>query len=401
MVTSSTFQARPSSRGKWRGPCAAAAAASSDAKTTTPMPWFCLGPSSHWPLTNPGCCLAQLTMSSRRWRVTTWAREGSIDICTTIVCMAPPDSTVFLLACHARGARTAGPSQFLGILGAGSPSVRTLRLEVLAALRRVIGFDAYVWLVTDPETSVGSAPLADVPCLPELPRLIGLKYLTAVNRWTSMIAPVASLRQATGGDLARSLVWRDLLCRYQITDIASSVYRDRFGCWAFLDLWRMQGAPPFAAAELEFLHIIAGPLATALRHSQAAAFAAARAGQQASAGPVVLLLSPALDVRTQTPETQRYLRLLVPPDDAGQAPVPAGAYNVGAQLLAREAGVDSKLPLARVHLGNGHWLTLRATRMDSAGPVPERDIAVRSESSARGALISLFARSWALSSREA
>src|SRR6266702_4729285 len=75
-----------------------------------------------------GCCLAQLAMSSRRWRVTTWAREGSIDICTTIVCMAPPDSTVFLLACHARGARTAGPSQFLGILGAGSPSVRPLRL---------------------------------------------------------------------------------------------------------------------------------------------------------------------------------------------------------------------------------------------------------------------------------
>ena len=141
-------------------------------------------------------------------------------------------------------------------------------------LRRVIGFDAYVWLVTDPETSVGSAPLADVPCLPELPRLIRLKYLTTVNRWTSMITPVASLRQATGGDLARSLLWRELLCRYQVGDIATSVYRDRFGCWAFLDLWRMQKDPPFAAAELEFLHSIAGPLTTALRRSQAAAFAA-------------------------------------------------------------------------------------------------------------------------------
>jgi hypothetical protein len=46
---------------------------------------------------------------------------------------------------------------------------RALRLEVLSVLRRAIGFDAYVWLLTDPETSVGSAPLADVPCLPELP----------------------------------------------------------------------------------------------------------------------------------------------------------------------------------------------------------------------------------------
>jgi hypothetical protein len=93
----------------------------------------------------------------------------------------------------------------------GDADARTLRLEVLAVLRRVIGFDAYVWVVTDPETSVGSAPLADVPCLPELPRLIRLKYLTTVNRWTSMTAPVAALRPATGGDLDRSLMWRDLL----------------------------------------------------------------------------------------------------------------------------------------------------------------------------------------------
>src|ERR1700744_4447843 len=111
-------------------------------------------------------------------------------------------------------------------LCAGGGDARALRLQVLAGLRRAIAFDAYVWLLTDPETSVGAAPLADVPCLPELPRLIRLKYLTTVNRWTSMITPVASLRVATGGDLARSLVWRDLLRRYQVGDIATSVYRD-------------------------------------------------------------------------------------------------------------------------------------------------------------------------------
>jgi DNA-binding CsgD family transcriptional regulator len=275
-----------------------------------------------------------------------------------------------------------------------------LRLEVLGVLRRVIGFDAYVWLLTDPETSVGSAPLADVPCLPELPRLIQLKYLTTVNRWTSMITPVASLHQATSGDLARSLIWRDLLSRYKVGDIATAVYRDRFGCWAFLDLWRMQNAPPFTAAELEFLHSMAGPLTGALRHAQAAAFTADPAGEQPSTGPVVLLLSPALEVRAQTPQTQKYLRLLVPPDTAAQAPVPAGAYNVGAQLLAREAGVDGNPPLARVHLGSGHWLTLRADRMETAQPVPERDIAVSIEATASGGRFSLFTRACGLSSRE-
>ena len=196
-------------------------------------------------------------------------------------------------------------------------------------------------------------------------------------------------------------MWRELLSKYQIGDIATSVHRDRFGCWAFLDLWRTGGAAPFAGAELEFLDSVAGPLSTALRHSQAAAFAAGRAGELASTGPVVLLLSPELEVRAQTPQTQRYLRLLVPPEAAGQAPVPAGAYNVGAQLLAREAGVDSNPPRARVHLGGGHWLTLRAARMDSAPPAAGHDIAVSIEITGPSDRISLFARACGLSSREA
>ena len=68
----------------------------------------------------------------------------------------------------------------------GEADVRMLRLEALDAIRRAVSFDAYAWLLTDPETSVGSSPLADVPCLPQLPQLIRLKYATAVNRWTGL-----------------------------------------------------------------------------------------------------------------------------------------------------------------------------------------------------------------------
>ena len=59
-----------------------------------------------------------------------------------------------------------------------------LRRRVLEVLREVIDYDAYVWLLTDPVTEVGAAPLAAVPCLPELPALIKAKYATPVNRWT-------------------------------------------------------------------------------------------------------------------------------------------------------------------------------------------------------------------------
>jgi DNA-binding CsgD family transcriptional regulator len=51
-------------------------------------------------------------------------------------------------------------------------------------------------------------------------------------------------------------------------------------------------------------------------------------------------------------------------------------------------------------LGSGHWLTLRADRLDSAQPVPERDIAVSIETTPSGGRLSLFTRACGLSSRE-
>ena len=176
-------------------------------------------------------------------------------------------------------------------------------------------------------------------------------------------------------------MWRELLGRYQVTDIASSVYRDRFGCWGFLDLWRI-GAPEFTEADIEFLGHIAGPVTAALRHGLARTFVPATGGDQVPpTGPVVLLLSPVLEVRAQTPQTQRYLRILVPPEAEDQAPVPAGAYNVAAQLLAAEAGVDDNPPVARVHLASGRWLTLRAARMDTTPAAAGGDVAVSIEPS--------------------
>jgi DNA-binding NarL/FixJ family response regulator len=106
-------------------------------------------------------------------------------------------------------------------------------------------------------------------------------------------------------------------------------------------------------------------------------------------------------VRAQTPQTQRYLQVLVPPEAEDQAPVPAGAYNVAAQLLAAEAGVDDNPPVARVPLTGGRWLTLRAARMEDTGQAPEdRDVAVSIEPSTAADRVSVFARGCGLSPRE-
>jgi DNA-binding CsgD family transcriptional regulator len=282
---------------------------------------------------------------------------------------------------------------------AAADDARTVRLRLLAELRRTVGFDFYAWVVTDPATTVGCAPLADIPDLADLPRLIRLRYLTAVNRWTTLTGvPVASLHRATHGELGRSLLWRELLSGYGVSDVASVVFRDRHGWWAFLELWRT-GRGPFGDAELAVLRDLVAPATTAIRRAQARTFAAVPSRDRRLAGPVVLLLSPDLEVRGQTPGTRDPLRLLVPRDD-DRPPVPAGAYTVAAQLLAAEAGVDHHPPTARAHLADGLWLTLQAARLDGDGPAAGRDIAVTIEESTAPERVSMLALSAGLTARE-
>jgi DNA-binding CsgD family transcriptional regulator len=275
---------------------------------------------------------------------------------------------------------------------------RSLRIALIEEIRRAVGFDAYAWLLADPETEVGCAPLAVVPCLPELPDLIRLKYLTTVNRWTSLDAGVALLSVATGGRLDRSRVWRELLARYDVVDVASLVFRDRFGCWGFLDLWRVGAATGYTDVDADLLAALVSPICEALRRCLARTFDAVPPGLDRS-GPVMLVLSPDLQVRAQTPETEEYLKVLVPPD-VDRRPIPSGAYNVAAQLLAVEAGVDNHPPSGRVHLSGGVWLTLRAARIDTTTPAGQPDIAVTIESTPPAARMGLFALASGLSERE-
>lgn len=141
---------------------------------------------------------------------------------------------------------------------------RTFRTEVLGELPRSAGFDAHVWLLTDPVTAVG----ADGPTLGQLSSLISLIYLTTVNRWSDLVArriAAASLVQATDGDLARSLVWREALKNQGVTDVASVVIADRHGCWGFLELWRSGFPNAFDDDEVMFLAELAALRTRALR----------------------------------------------------------------------------------------------------------------------------------------
>ena len=316
----------------------------------------------------------------------------------------PRQSAYARLVADSRARKTA--RERVEAICAAQLDATTLRRQALGVLGEVIDFDAYVWLLTDPVTGVGAAPLADVPCLPELPALIKAKYATPVNRWTSLQlrgSPVGLLHDEVGGDLARSWVWREVMSRYGIGDVASVVFADQCGCWAFLDLWRAAGREPFDSNDADFIASIAPSLTTALRNCQARTFVEPATPQRHGRGPVVLTLDDDLRITSRTAASQDWLDVLLPPqpDERG---VPASVYNVAAQLLAVEADVDESPAWARAHLADGFWLTLRAARLASDGPAAPAagpaTIVVTIEEASATERLELFALAFCLSARE-
>jgi DNA-binding NarL/FixJ family response regulator len=292
-------------------------------------------------------------------------------------------------------------------LGEAGLDDRDLRRQILTALGEVIAFDWFAWLLTDPVTAVGAAPLAEVPRIDELPALIKAKYATSVNRWTVLLrqaSPVRLLSEATGGELARSRVWREVMSGHGVSDVASAVFADQYGCWGFLDLWRHRRHGPFATTDADLLAAVSAPLARALRGCQARTFIEPAAAYRRGAGPVVLTLDDGLRIASRTAASQAWLDVLLPPEPSEQA-VPASVYNVAAQLLSAEEGIDDHPAVTRTHLAGGFWLTLRAARLSAGQEVAASaggggTIVVTIEEASAADRLELFGRAFGFTSRE-
>ncbi len=73
---------------------------------------------------------------------------------------------------------------------------------------------------------------------------------------------------------------------------------------------------------------------------------------------------------------------------------------MAAQLLAVEADIDDNPPSARVHLGGGVWLTLRADRLRGAKALGAGTIAVTIEEASPAERAELFTRAFGFTARE-
>ena len=113
---------------------------------------------------------------------------------------------------------------------------RTLRLELLQRLKRVIPFECSFFSTTDPATLLFTSSLLDfsLPTWARV-RLIENEYLQDdVNKFLDLLkndVPVGVLSELTQGELNRSQRYRDILTPLDLGDEMRATFVDNAACW--------------------------------------------------------------------------------------------------------------------------------------------------------------------------
>jgi hypothetical protein len=147
-------------------------------------------------------------------------------------------------------------------------------------LRRVVPFDASVWMSTDPATGLPTAPsraenLGHVGGADVCARAWELEFFASdVNLFGDLApasAPAGALRLATGDDPSRSTRCRALLGPHGFADELRAVLVADGSPWGLVTLLRAEGVAPFASPEIGLLADLSRPLAEAVReHARSA-----------------------------------------------------------------------------------------------------------------------------------
>jgi DNA-binding CsgD family transcriptional regulator len=272
----------------------------------------------------------------------------------------------------------------------------SLRLEAIADLRRVIGFDRYCWPVADPQTLLPMDAIAEHDYGPGVPRALFLEYsgrdFAAKHELALRPGPATSLSAETGGDLAISPRWDEVMRPVGIGDVAVVACRDRLGTWGWLEAYRDRDDPPFGEAELELLGRVAGGFGSAMRRRVMVGAPAAPAEPRP---PGVLIVDQDLKVVSSTAGARAWLDAMPAAEVyAALGMLPAAFYAAASLALSRGDGRGTHALSRTV---DGRWLTIEVAPLN--GP-HEGWVAVNLRTGTAAETFDLLCRAYGLTQRE-
>jgi DNA-binding CsgD family transcriptional regulator len=249
--------------------------------------------------------------------------------------------------------------------------------EASTRLRRLVPFDAAVWLATDPGTGLPTAPTFtdDLELDHELEQCSTLwrrEFLVAdVNLYRDIAraeVPAAALR-ATVADPRQSARFREFLDPLGFADELRAVLRVGDSPWAAINLFRRRGQAPFTEAETALVASLSAPLGEALRvRARPADALGVPAGDDR---PGLLVFDRDGGLRSANQEARAWLAELPQnqdlPSDLGVG-VPIWLLGAVFRALAGGEGGDGTAR-SRVRTRRGTWLVCHASLLRDADDV--------------------------------
>jgi DNA-binding CsgD family transcriptional regulator/GAF domain-containing protein len=259
-------------------------------------------------------------------------------------------------------------------------------------LRRAVPFDGSCILTLDPATLLPTGEVVEngLPAAATI-RLTEIELREPdFNKFTAVAhaeRPAASLSEATGGDLDRSLRQRELRRPSGFEDELRAVFSGATGTWGALALLREAKRPHFTPAEVRFVASLTGPLADGLR--QAALLSGAATDGDEAAG--LLVLAPDNSVEIANRAADRWL------GELGAGDRPGTDLPVVVRAVASSTRRADDIARARVRTATGRWVVVRGSLL---GDGPASRVAVLLEAARPPELAPLIADAYGFTERE-
>jgi DNA-binding CsgD family transcriptional regulator len=271
----------------------------------------------------------------------------------------------------------------------------SIQREAIVALQEVIGFDRWCWPLADPETLLPLGGLAEHDYGRGLARALELEYsgvdFAAKDVLARRTSSAGSLDAETGGDLARSPRWDEVMRPVGIGDVAAVACRDALGCWGWIEAYRDRGDRRFDEADLELLANVASHLGSTLRRS--VIDARERTAVEPSP-PGVIVLSPDLELISWTAGARAWINTLPAAGVfAAWRMLPAVIYPAATRARSG-TGVRADALLRCV---DGRWVMIEAAPLEGK---TDSQIAVTIRAATTSETFDRVCRVYALSQRE-
>ena len=280
-------------------------------------------------------------------------------------------------------------------LSESSLDCESLRREAIAELRRVIGFDRWCWPLADPQSLLPGSGLAEHDFGPAVPRSLELEYSSDdfASKRVLALGPrsAGSLGVETGGDLARSPRWDQVMRPVGIGDVAAVACRDAFGCWGWIEAYRDCADQPFEAHDLDLLAGVGPSMAYALRRTMFAHDGAVAK----PVPPAVVVLDSNLQLVSWTAGAHSWIDALPSARLFAQfGMLPSVMYPAATLARARGPAAGARALLRAV---DGRWVMIEAAPLEREG---DAQIVVTLRSATPGETFDLLCRAYALTRRE-